>query len=76
MPTRDGFDNAQALFDEAVAMYETAKAEFEALQERLRRRFQQNTDYEALEVAKWNLFRTRARLMRVFRERDKRGRPQ
>ncbi len=76
MPTRDEFDEAQALFDETIALYEAAKAEFETLKAKIRGRFRTNVDYESLELVQRKLFRTRARLMRLHRERDRRGRPQ
>jgi hypothetical protein len=76
MPTRDEFDEAQALFDETIALYEASKAEFEIVQAKIRGRFRTNVDYEALELVQRKLFRARARLMRLHRERDRRARPQ
>lgn len=76
MPTRDEFDDATALFDKAVAMYEAAKVEFETLRRKIRSEIRENVDYQALELAQWKLFKSRARLMRVFREKDRRERPQ
>jgi hypothetical protein len=75
MQTRDEFDEAQALFDEAVATYEAAKAEFEEFKLEFRSRLRENPDLEALELAKWKLYRSRARLMRLFRAKERRGLP-
>ena len=76
MPTRDELDEAHALLDEAVAMYETASAEFHALKTKIRSGYRTNADYEAFEAAERKLFKTRARLMRLHRERDRKQRPQ
>ncbi len=62
-------------FDEAVAIYEAARAKFRALQAKSRSRLRENVDYEALELARWEMFKTRARLIRLFREKDRKERP-
>jgi hypothetical protein len=62
-------------FDEAVATYEAAQAEFEEFKLEFRSRLRENPDLEALELAKWKLYRSRARLMRLFRAKERRGLP-
>jgi hypothetical protein len=69
--TRDTFDRATTPFDEAAAMYEAAKTEFDILRTKVRSSFPGNFDYEALELAQREIYRTRARLMRLHRERDR-----
>ena len=75
MAIRDEFDEARALFDEAAAMYEAAKTEFDALRKKIGTRLRTNVDYGVLEPAQRKLFRTRARLMRLTRKRDREERP-
>lgn len=71
MATRDELDEAQTLLNEALAMYDAACAEFQVLKTKMRSGYRTDADYEAFEAAERKLFKTRARLMRLHRERDR-----
>ena len=74
LPALDELHEGVALFDEALATYKAARAEFRMLRANIRTRFQENIDHQALELAQWKAFKARARLMRLFRQRDRRER--
>ena len=75
MPNTDKSADTHTAFEEAVALYEAAQAEFEQFKLEFRSRLRENPDFEALEHAKWKLHRSRARLMKLFRAKDRRSGP-